>query len=897
MMNLFSTQFPCNRNLTKEAFIKLVIAWAQSDELNALASAETQQEVGLKGIQWDGANYNIRWGDDVLSLEIQEASTVYMVGARSSLCISRGKYVIDILYNESEQMITIASEVETSRYESYHFALALVNDFVHTLIAGGFEGIDNGLKIKDTPRTVDSPYRMIQNLEETAHLPIVMVTLDKSGKPPLGVEGLAKKIAGLGHVILVPSTQGKINESLASMYSIKERMKHIIVFYPTDSYGHRKPQLFRIEKKVEDAVIAALCEYSVLREKGQLETWDGLTIASLKEEINRLQSGVDVVRPHEQSSEKQASIDQVDLDKNVDDTVVVSQPEENRLGCNHVEDSTSEEVDNVEPVHLVEATNETSKNGEESLTVFKKGKVLTGKEAKRARKAERRAKRRLEAAAQAEPLPEVKVSTQVAVAQTDTANQSVDEEHSQSFELDEVSDEPIHVIDMVFESLGNSHKTNSLNLIELSYISAGQQVLSAWRKQSGVAEVSGRKAPPKRNATMKKSLRGSMVCVSSREPEWLRRQVIAWWLSVRYYNETNRYIRNLGCLWDVSQSPEGLLVKEAFSLSVHVTSVYDKWYISLAKQVISNYNAPMGMAYAKQLHALQRQEEFLAKAEEVVEVIKQGKPKKEPKRMNPTAAIDTSLKLDMKDAQEEVRHYSDREVERLLKKINDLQGAVETLQAEKEQLEQEKKALQKENNKLHIENDKLMEELAKATDPSKLAHEGTSTSAAYQEGYAVEPGHLFKSPSSDKGQAFDTTISMDDEALPEPLLYRGEESDLYPDEVKDIILDMLVDYRRKCHQNSRRDHIIQDVLNANHFNNNLSKRKEELKNRLKTYRKLDASLQSYLRTIGFVITSEGKHYKWTYHKDPRYVVTTGKTVSDAARAGRNIYAAIEQQML
>lgn len=73
------------------------------------------------------------------------------------------------------------------------------------------------------------------------------------------------------------------------------------------------------------------------------------------------------------------------------------------------------------------------------------------------------------------------------------------------------------------------------------------------------------------------------------------------------------------------------------------------------------------------------------------------------------------------------------------------------------------------------------------------------------------------------------------------------------------------------------------------------KRKNQLKNALKGYRSLNGSLQGLLETLGFEISDDGKHYKWTYYGDHRYVATAAKTCSDG-RAGLNLSSIIEKLM-
>ena len=97
-------------------------------------------------------------------------------------------------------------------------------------------------------------------------------------------------------------------------------------------------------------------------------------------------------------------------------------------------------------------------------------------------------------------------------------------------------------------------------------------------------------------------------------------------------------------------------------------------------------------------------------------------------------------------------------------------------------------------------------------------------------------------------------------------------------------------------EDTRRAHIISVLLECNVYKRLPEKRREQLKNALKGYRSLNGSLKSLLESLGFEITEEGKHYKWTYFGDHRYMTTVAKTSSDG-RAGLNIASTIDKLML
>ena len=129
-----------------------------------------------------------------------------------------------------------------------------------------------------------------------------------------------------------------------------------------------------------------------------------------------------------------------------------------------------------------------------------------------------------------------------------------------------------------------------------------------------------------------------------------------------------------------------------------------------------------------------------------------------------------------------------------------------------------------------------------------------------------------------------------------PVIVAGEEKDLYEGEIKEIILEILEEYKKSCYEGSRRQHVIDDILQCNEYKHLPEKKREILKKALKGYRSLNGSLKNELEALGIEITSDGKHYKWSYFGDSRYVITAAKTSSDA-RSGMNLSAIMEKLML
>lgn len=95
---------------------------------------------------------------------------------------------------------------------------------------------------------------------------------------------------------------------------------------------------------------------------------------------------------------------------------------------------------------------------------------------------------------------------------------------------------------------------------------------------------------------------------------------------------------------------------------------------------------------------------------------------------------------------------------------------------------------------------------------------------------------------------------------------------------------------------TRRGHVVVDVIENNDYKQMQAKRREQIKVALKGYKTLNGSLRNMLESLAFVITDDGKYYKWTYFGDHRYVTTAVKISSDS-RTGMNLASTIDNLML
>ena len=127
-----------------------------------------------------------------------------------------------------------------------------------------------------------------------------------------------------------------------------------------------------------------------------------------------------------------------------------------------------------------------------------------------------------------------------------------------------------------------------------------------------------------------------------------------------------------------------------------------------------------------------------------------------------------------------------------------------------------------------------------------------------------------------------------------PLLYTGEEKELYNGEIRDVVLDVLAKANNNRH--TRRNDIIDDILENNGYDQQQENRKNHIKAILDGYKRMTPNIRRDLQDFGFTIKDDSKHYKLIYFNDSRYFATMSKTGSDH-RGGANLASEIINKML
>jgi hypothetical protein len=123
----------------------------------------------------------------------------------------------------------------------------------------------------------------------------------------------------------------------------------------------------------------------------------------------------------------------------------------------------------------------------------------------------------------------------------------------------------------------------------------------------------------------------------------------------------------------------------------------------------------------------------------------------------------------------------------------------------------------------------------------------------------------------------------------------SNETELYPGEFREVMLDALAEARNRLETDRRRRHILDAVEGIDDDRNLAKTKREEVKAILRDYRSMDSSVQDGLKSLGFSIYGEGKHYKVIFKDDERYTYILPKTASDH-RSGLNSASDISKRL-
>lgn len=113
-----------------------------------------------------------------------------------------------------------------------------------------------------------------------------------------------------------------------------------------------------------------------------------------------------------------------------------------------------------------------------------------------------------------------------------------------------------------------------------------------------------------------------------------------------------------------------------------------------------------------------------------------------------------------------------------------------------------------------------------------------------------------------------------------PIIFFGNEDELFPGEIRDMVLCAVSAALESAHGKSRRADVYRDILGANEYKKLCEERHRRIKQVLRGYSSMSKTVRQELMDLGFEITDDGKHYKLTYYGDRRYWSSLAKTPSE-----------------
>ncbi|WOD07812.1 hypothetical protein [Marinomonas sp. GJ51-6] len=129
-----------------------------------------------------------------------------------------------------------------------------------------------------------------------------------------------------------------------------------------------------------------------------------------------------------------------------------------------------------------------------------------------------------------------------------------------------------------------------------------------------------------------------------------------------------------------------------------------------------------------------------------------------------------------------------------------------------------------------------------------------------------------------------------------PILIFGNEKEKFKGEITDLVLDALNDYAKSQQANSRKQQLLNDVLESNPMDGTRDRIIEELKQVFSNYNGMTSNMKSSLRSMGLEVVEDGNHNHLQFIDDNRYMVAFAKTPSDR-RVGANIIRDIKAAII
>lgn len=282
-MLLFSTTLGINNSMTKYNFVRSVIKWNQGS---------AYEENIIPEIRWKGEDYNVRFGDERVWLDIQEFRKKNIVAVRYEKTDSDGVvWDSDYVANFDEMKMTVRLErsyLETALKLNPGFSTPF---FITSLIENGFVRKDGALEVSNKPFFIDessiSILSDVINGKSGCGLSVVYVSKTGLNENPVDVFELAERLKGVAHVVVQESivTNSEIGKATGNR---NETHGAVGIYFPNKALGS-KTCFYRkaagVDPLLADEVVRLVIQYSNTQMTDPIYTWQGVNNALLRERL------------------------------------------------------------------------------------------------------------------------------------------------------------------------------------------------------------------------------------------------------------------------------------------------------------------------------------------------------------------------------------------------------------------------------------------------------------------------------------------------------------------------------------------------------------------------------------------------------------------------------------
>lgn len=279
-MILFSTILQITDDLTKDAFVQLVMEWNRTSKYQE----NIVPDVDLRG------GYSGKFGNDKLSLEFVDYSE------KKILAVRHEKVANDAVVWDTDYVVNFAEKRIAIRLDRTYREDALVMNgefstphFITLLIEGGYLADDGKLPVLRTPIEItDTDVAVLGDALEHSgayQLPVIYVARSQDGQEGLNTQWLASRLKGAAHV-LVEKDKTSCSQCIALAGEKREDFGAVRIYYPAE-HMMRKRFLYRSvqgnPKARLEKVIKNVIQYWNSQQLDFLYTWQGVNNALLSE--------------------------------------------------------------------------------------------------------------------------------------------------------------------------------------------------------------------------------------------------------------------------------------------------------------------------------------------------------------------------------------------------------------------------------------------------------------------------------------------------------------------------------------------------------------------------------------------------------------------------------------